>query len=551
MFSMKAVRVGGARLLPLFVMFGVSSGAAMAAGTLRIGMSAGDIPRIMGQPDQGYAGNLFAGMTMYDSLTQWDLSSEDKASNIIAGLATSWAIDPADNTKWRLTLRKGVKFHDGSAFNADAVVWNVEKVLKPDALHYDAGQAALTVHRIPSLLSARKIDDFTVELKTSEPDSSLPINLTNLFIASPAHWKALFAGVKDGDDKARAKAAWAAFEKQPSGSGPWKFKRLVPRQELELSKNPEYWDVARRPKVDQLSIRPISDTNARAAALMSGKVDWIEAPAPDALAQLKAAGFKVLANEQPHAWVWHFSYQEGSPWKDARVRQAANLCIDRVGIRDALLKGLMVPATGWWEPGHPWAGKPKFSIKYDANRARALMEEAGYGNGKRAKVKVLTSASGSGQMQPVIMNEYLQAALSECHFDVTLQTNDWNTVLESLRSGAQAPISQGANALNVAFPSMDPMMIYKLVGSKFAPPKGANWGGVHDAKIDELIQTARRTFEPAALDTAIGKLHEVIVDDALFLFVAHDVGARAISAKVRGVVQAKNWFVNFSSVELK
>src|SRR5580698_4509294 len=98
-----------------------------AETVVRIGMTAADIPRTLGQPDQGFEGNRFTGNTMYDGLTMWDLSSADKASVMIPGLATEWKVDDADKKKWVFKLRPGVTFHDGSPFNADAVVWNVEK----------------------------------------------------------------------------------------------------------------------------------------------------------------------------------------------------------------------------------------------------------------------------------------------------------------------------------------------------------------------------------------------------------------------------------------
>jgi peptide/nickel transport system substrate-binding protein len=99
---------------------------AAAETTLRIGMTAADIPRTLGQPDQGFEGNRFTGLTMYDALTMWDLSSADKPSVMIPGLSTEWKVDDADKKKWTFKLRPGVTFHDGAPFNADAVVWNVE-----------------------------------------------------------------------------------------------------------------------------------------------------------------------------------------------------------------------------------------------------------------------------------------------------------------------------------------------------------------------------------------------------------------------------------------
>src|SRR3954464_5984622 len=181
-----------------------------AETVLRIGMTAADIPRTLGQPDQGFEGNRFTGLTMYDALTAWDLSSASKASVMIPGLATEWAVDQSDKKKWVFKLRPGVSFHDGSPFNADAVVWNVEKVLKQDAPQFDPSRVGVTASRMPTLASARKIDDMTVELTTKEPDSFLPINLTNLFMASPAKWQKFYEAAEGADAKAKSQAAWAA-----------------------------------------------------------------------------------------------------------------------------------------------------------------------------------------------------------------------------------------------------------------------------------------------------------------------------------------------------
>ena len=526
-------------------------GLASAQTTLRIGMTAADIPRTLGQPDQGFEGNRFTGLTMYDALTMWDLSSADKASVVIPGLATEWKVDDADKTKWTFKLRPGVTFHDGSPFNADAVVWNVEKVLKQDAPQFDPSQVGVTASRMPTLVSARKIDDMTVELTTKEPDSFLPINLTNLFMASPSKWQKLFDAAEGADPKAKSQAAWAAFAKDASGTGPWKMSSFTPRERLELAKNANYWDKARIPKVDKMLLLPMPEANARTAALLSGQVDWIEAPAPDAVKEITARGFKIEKNEQPHVWPWQFSRIEGSPWNDIRVRKAANLCIDRDGLKEGLLAGLMVPATGTFEPGHPWRGKPTFQIKYDLPAAQKLMKEAGFGPDKKLSVKVQTSASGSGQMLPLPMNEYLQQALAECYFDVKLDVIEWNTLFTNWRRGVKDPSANGSNATNVTYAAMDPFFaLVRFLQSSMAPPVSNNWGFINNPKFDELVKKARTTFDAAARDEALAELNAASIDDAAFLYVAHDVGPRAMSSKIKGFVQPKSWFVDFSPVTM-
>ena len=540
----------GAAVAGLLAVSGLPAG---AQSVVRIGMTAADIPRTLGQPDQGFEGNRFTGNTMYEGLATWDLSSADKASVVIPGLATEWNVAPDDKTKWIFKLRPGVKFHDGSDFNADAVVWNVEKVLKQDALHFDPSQVGVTASRMPNLRSARKIDDMTVELTTASPDALLPINLTNLFMASPAHWKKLYDAVPANvtDPKERAKQAWDAFSRNASGTGPWKMDRFVPRERLELVKNAGYWDGKRVPKVDRLVLLPMPEPNARTAALLSGQVDWVENPAPDALPQIKQRGFAIYQNEQPHVWPWQFSRIEGSPWNDLRVRKAANLCVDRNAMKDGLLGGLMVSATGTFEPGHPWRGNPKFQIKYDPNEARKLMTAAGFSKDKRLKVKTQTSASGSGQMLPVPMNEFVQQSLAECFFDVELDVIEWNTLFTNWRKGAKDESARGAHATNVTYAAMDPFFaMIRFLDLKLAPPVSNNWGFINDPEFDKLVAAVRTAFDPAERDKALAALHERSVDEAAFLWVAHDVGPRAMSPKIKGFVQPKSWFVDFSTMTI-
>src|SRR4051812_27178283 len=139
---------------------------AKAESIVRYGISMADIPLTSGQPDRGAGAYQFTGYTIYDPLVAWEMDVSDRPGKLIPGLATEWKVDDADKTLWTFKLRPGVKFHDGSAFDADAVVWNLEKVFNKDAAQFDQRQASQVRPRLPSVSSYKKIDDMTVEIKT-------------------------------------------------------------------------------------------------------------------------------------------------------------------------------------------------------------------------------------------------------------------------------------------------------------------------------------------------------------------------------------------------
>ena len=532
MIGIRIIALGAAALV-----FAGGAPQASAQGVLRIGMTAADIPLTTGQTDQGGEGQRFMGYTVYDALINWDLSSADKPSDLTPGLATKWQVDENDKTKWTFTLREGVKFHDGSEFTADAVVWNLDKLLKNDSPQFDPRQSGQGRSRIPAVASYRTIDKYRVEITTKSPDATLPYQIAWIMMSSPAQWE-------------KVGKSWDAFARTPSGTGPWKLAAFVPRERAELVPNPDYWDATRRPKLDRMVLLPLPETNTRVAALRSGQVDWIEAPSPDAIPSLKRAGFEIVSNAYPHNWTWHFSRIDGSPWNDIRVRKAANLAVDRDGMKE-LLGGLMIPAEGFFPPGHQWFGKPSFVLKRDLAEAKKLLAEAGYGPGKPLKTKILISTSGSGQMQPLTMNEFLQQNLAEAGIQVEFEVVEWNVLINIWRAGAKDPSARGGTAMNYSYFIQDPFTGFiRHLQCNLAPPGGTNWGFYCDPAMDRMFDAIRTTFDPAEQTRVLQKVHEKFVDDALFLMVTHDVNPRAMSPKVQGFVQAKNWFQNFSSISM-
>jgi peptide/nickel transport system substrate-binding protein len=526
-----------AAVFPAVQSVGPAPARAATEKVLRLAMTLGDIPLTTGQPSQGAEGIRFIGLSLYDAMFGWDLTQRDKAAKLIPGLAVSYSVDPETRTIWTFNLRKGVKFHDGSDFNADAVIWNLDKLLKKDAPQFDQIQVAMAGSYIAGIKSYRKIDDHTVAIITAQPDAMFYYRVAGINYSSPARWKEV------GGD-------WNKFAERPSGTGPWMLEKLIPRSRAELVRNPNYWNRDRVPRLDRLILLAMPDANTRVAALLSGQIDWVEAPPPDTVPRLKQQGMQIVSNVYPHVWPFWLSYTPDSPFRDIRVRKAANLAIDREGLCQ-FLGGLAKPARGQVDVSHPWFGNPTFEIKYDPAAAKKLLAEAGYGPAKRCKVKFLTSQAGSGQMQPLPMNEFVQENLNQVGFDVEIEVVDWEALRARRRARADGAENKGVYGLNNSWSIMDPDFGFmSVIYSKNAPPVGNNWSLYNDPVADALCEKAKVEFDIGKQYQAIAELHQYVVDQAMWIWVVHDLNPRALSPKVKGFVPPQAWYVDLSLLDI-
>jgi ABC-type transport system substrate-binding protein len=518
----------------------LSSSAAAAETTLRIAMTASDIPTATGLPNNGFEGMRFLGYPIFEGLVLWDLTRTDRLAPLRPGLAEKWEQDPSDSKTWIFHLRHGVKFHDGTDFNADAVIWNLDRYFNNASPQFEAPSSAMSRARVPLMGSYRKVDDNTVAITTTKPASYFPYMAVYLLFTSPASFE------KAGHD-------WGKVATLPAaGTGPFRITKIVPRQEADLARWDGYWDASKMAKVDNVVLMPIPEANSRLAALRSGQVDWIEVPPPDGIDSLKSAGFTITTGSYPHVWPWFYNIgATNSPFRDVRVRQHLNYCIDRDGLV-SLLNGTAEPSVGWLKTSDPAFGSPVNHYKFDPAKGKALLAEAGYTAAKPLSFKAMISNSGSGQMLPLPMNEFLQQNLKEaCGVNVEFDVIEWQVLLTAARATPDSPSLQGAMVLNISSPSSDAGVMARYFAAANFSPNGFNFEQWKDDAFEDALKTIAEATDPAVIAAAYRKAHERLVDNPPWLYIVHDLNPRAMSPKVKGFVSPQSWFVDLTLVGMQ
>ena len=496
-------------------------------GVLRIGMTAGDLPTTSGAPTQGLEGLRFAGYPVFEPLVMWDLRQTEGVPKIIPWLATGWTTDKADRTRWVFTLRPGVRFHDGSEFNADAVVFNLARYFDKSAPQYEQAAATVNASKAPFIDRWEKVDDHSVAIHTKTPTTYFGEVLAGILMASPAQYEA-------------SGRNWDAFAAKPSGTGAFRITAIVRRATITMEKNPVYWNTDRAAKVAKVVLYSIPEPGTRVAALRSGQVDWIEVPPPDAMDSLTGAGFVVKTSAFPHVWPYWLKISEQTPFKDVRVRQALNYAMDRDGLV-TLLNGSAEPAAGFWKQGDPRFGHPKNHYTYDPAKAKALLAEAGLAD-KPVPVKVLISFAGSGQMLPQPMNELLQQGAAAAGFDLSFVVVDF-AKMASLRNTPNAPDMQGVVAGNFSWTTADMTWFYYA----FMPP---NWSNYENPEVVAMLNRYRSDFDLQNPEALLAQVHERLVDDAPWVWIVHDRNPRAFSSAVTGYLPVQSWFTDLTTIAM-
>jgi peptide/nickel transport system substrate-binding protein len=500
-----------------------------SGGTLTIAMSAGNIPYPNTPPNEGFEGRRFVGYQIYDGILNFNLDQPDSVPVPGPGLAESWKVED-DKLTWTFKLRQGVKFHDGTPLDVDAVIFNLDRMLKKEGFEfYDPDVSLLNRSNLLAVDSYKKVDETSFQIKTKYPFSIVPYEMCFITIASPTTIK------KVGNKE---------YIKTPVGTGPFKVTKYVDGQVLELEPNAEYW--GGKPKLDKLILRPMPDPATRLAALQSGEVQWAEVPPPDSVAQLRSSGFNVLLKQYPHT-ILVFLNLNDPPFDNPKVRQALQYAIDRDKMCTDLLNGLCVPSYQYWYEGHPWfnttVGK---KYAYDPAKAKALLAEAGFPNG--VSINVTYPTGGSGNMWPQPMMELLQANFKAVGVEMKITPLEWNNILTLYRSSFNSPEARAYNGMFFSVASLAPTSIMNFLPSRIPPSGCCNASAYSAPEFENLGQAGSEEFEKAKQDALFNQAMGVEAEDSPTLFVVHDLNLRVLSPKVRGFVMAQSWFADLKNV---
>ncbi|MBE7159199.1 MAG: hypothetical protein INR62_12340, partial [Rhodospirillales bacterium] len=279
------------------------------------------------------------------------------------------------------------------------------------------------------------------------------------------------------------------------------------------------------------------------------QVDWIEVPPPDSIPSLKAAGLQISTWPYPHTYPYALSCLNDSAFKDVRVRQAINYAVDREGLCK-LLNGTARPAVGLYPPEDPIFGRPTQHYTYDPEKAKALLKEAGYGPNNPMKAKIMISTSGSGQMMPIPMNEFMQQNFAAVGMQIDFDVVEWGTMLVAVRSDPTAPQSHGDQGINISLSFTDPSSMFRYYAKDSFSPVNYNWGHWDNQEATDLLRKAQATFSKDEQIELLAKAHAIVVDQAPWFFICHDLNPRALSKRVMGFKPAQSWYQDFTQISM-
>jgi peptide/nickel transport system substrate-binding protein len=430
------------------------------------------------------------------------LIGRGKKLELVPALATDWK--QTSPTTWRFNLRKNVRFHDGTPFTADDVIFSYGRAQDP-------GSDVKTY--VGSIKEIRKVDDHTVDMITSEPFPILPDVVTNWYIMSKKWCEENRA--TQPVDKRKGVENTASFK--ANGTGPYRLKERQPSTRTVIVRNIAYWDKIEG-NVDEVVFTPIGSDATRVAALLSGEIDVMEPVPLQDVERVKAAGkFNVLQGpelrtiflgmDQKRDELQFSSVKGKNPFKDKRVRQAFFQAIDIEAIKSRVMRNAATPTALMVGPGvrgfQPDMNK---RLPYDPDAAKKLLADAGYPNG----FEVGMNCPNDRYVNDSPICQAVAANLARIGVKVNLQAETKNTYFPKiLRRDTSFYLLGWTPSTTDAHDAL-----YNLMASPTDKGQGQfNLGAYSNPKLDELTAKVQSETDPVKRNEAIREAFRIHLDD--------------------------------------
>lgn len=471
---------------------------------------------------------------IYETLIEFDADSFDLGP----GLATEWDVDE-DGLVYTFKLREGVKFHDGTDFNAEAVKINFERwadpehpfAFKEEGYTYSVygqqfgGYKGDPGHVIEEI---NVLGDYEIQFVLNNQLGSFLQNMgmTYFAITSPA------ALEEHG----------SRINENPVGTGPFKFVSWTRDDTIVLEKFEDYWQEG-LPKLDRVIFKVIPDNSARLTALRSGEVDLIDGLNPDDLPTIEADGSLALFDRAPNN-IGYLGFQvEKEPFNNKLVRQAINHAINKEDLIFALYGGRAEAAKNPFPPGYLGYNDAITPYDYNPERAKELLAEAGYPDGFEFDLWTMPVARPY-MPDPERAAEALQADLAQIGVKANIVTMEWATYLEKTALGEQEMYMLGWSGVNG-----DPdYFLSNLLHSSAIG--GGNRSFYSNPEVDALLDEAKTTHDPEVRAELYKKAQEIIHEDAPKVNLVHSIPSVAGSARVKNYVAHPSTSETLVHVEL-
>lgn len=479
-----------------------------------------------GQPVNLTPGDVTDGNSLYVHQQIYNrlIGNEPGSAELVPELATEWSASE-DGLTWTFQLREGVKFHDGTDFNADAVVFNVMRWWDPD---FEYGyRAEGSIYEIwtnlfggfkgdeaSSLADIRAVDDLTVAFEFVEPFSAFPAAISSAYfgMASPT---AIQAGADYG------KPSGAAI-----GTGPFVFQEWVSGDRITFSKFDDYWNEG-QPVVDQLVMRFVEDPAARLAQLRAGTLDFTIDLAPDQLSEIESDP-NLEAVLRPSFNVGYLALNPSyEPLASKEVRQAIARAINKSVIVDAFWGDLGLTDGHFLPPSlAEYTSTEIGDYEYSVESAKLALAEAGYPDGFDLDLWYMP-VSRPYFPTPKPIAEAFAAELSEIGISVNLQTKDWAAYL----ADRNTPPGFQSFMLGWTGDYADPD---NFLYAHFSPGATQDLGDYQNSELFDLLNQARVATDGEERQNLYQQVDEIVFDEALRIPVVHSQPLLAKRASVQG-----------------